>query len=89
MFGANLSQTNFLGTGNKVSIAANRSDIRNSVTFSFTDPYYTIDGVSRGYSLYYQETNIEDDDVISVTPAISPSRLRASSVISPLPGISR
>lgn len=65
VFGANLSQTNFLGTGNRVSIAANRSDIRNSITFSFTDPYYTIDGVSRGYSLYYQETTIEDDDVIS------------------------
>lgn len=65
VFGANLSQSNFLGTGNRVSIAANRSDIRNSVTFSFTDPYYTIDGVSRGYSLYYQETNIEDDDVIA------------------------
>lgn len=65
VFGANLSQSNFLGTGNRVSIAANRSDIRNSITFSFTDPYYTIDGVSRGYSLYYQETNIEDDDVIS------------------------
>lgn len=65
VFGANLSQSNFLGTGNRVSIAANRSDIRNSVTFSFLDPYYTIDGVSRGYSLYYQETNIEDDDVIS------------------------
>lgn len=65
IFGANLSQTNFLGTGNRVSIAANRSDIRNSITFSFTDPYYTIDGVSRGYSLYYQETNLEDDDVIA------------------------
>lgn len=65
VFGANLSQTNFLGTGNRVAISANRSDIRNSVTFSFTDPYFTIDGVSRGYSLFYQETNIEDDDVIS------------------------
>ena len=65
VFGANLSQTNFLGTGNRVSIAANRSDIRNSITFSFTDPYYTIDGVSRGYSLYYQETNIKDDQTIS------------------------
>ncbi len=65
VFGANLSQTNFLGTGNRVTIAANRSDIRNSINFSFTDPYYTIDGVSRGYSLYYQETNIEDDDTIS------------------------
>ena len=65
MFGANLSQSNFLGTGNRVSLAANRSDIRDSLSFSFTDPYYTIDGVSRGYSLFYQSTDISDDDTIS------------------------
>ncbi|RLT92660.1 outer membrane protein assembly factor BamA [Ketobacter sp.] len=65
VFGANLSQTNFLGTGNRVSIAANRSDIRDSVSFSFLDPYYTIDGVSRGFSLFYQQTDISEDDVIS------------------------
>jgi outer membrane protein insertion porin family len=65
VFGANLSQTNFLGTGNRVTIAANRSDIRDSVSFSFMDPYYTIDGVSRGFSLFYQQTDISEDDVIS------------------------
>jgi len=65
VFGANLSQTNFLGTGNRVTIAANRSDIRDSISFSFLDPYYTIDGVSRGYSLFYQKTDIGEDDVIS------------------------
>ena len=65
VFGANLTQTNFLGTGNRVSLAANRSDIRDSLSFSFTDPYYTIDGVSRGWSLFYQATDISDDDVIS------------------------
>jgi outer membrane protein insertion porin family len=65
VFGANLSQTNFLGTGNRVTIAANRSDIRDSLSFSFLDPYYTIDGVSRGYSLFYQATDISGDDIIS------------------------
>ncbi|MDY6920442.1 MAG: outer membrane protein assembly factor BamA [Pseudomonadota bacterium] len=65
IFGANLSQSNFLGTGNRVSISANRSDIRDSVSFSFLNPYYTLDGVSRGYSLFYQETDIGDDDVIA------------------------
>lgn len=65
VFGANLSQTNFLGTGNRVSIAVNRSDIRDSVSFSYLDPYFTIDGVSRGYSLFYQQTDISEDDIIS------------------------
>ena len=65
VFGANLSQSNFLGTGNRVSISANRSDVRDSINFSYTDPYFTIDGVSRGYSVYYQRTNIKNDTVIA------------------------
>lgn len=65
VFGASVSQTNFLGTGNRVSFSINRSDIRNSYNFSFVDPYYTLDGVSRGYSLYFQETDIDNNANIS------------------------
>ncbi len=65
VFGANVSQSNFLGTGNRVSFAVNKSDTRTSYNFSFVDPYYTIDGVSRGYSLYFQETDIDEDNNLS------------------------
>lgn len=65
VFGASISQSNFLGTGNRVSMSINRSSFRNSYNFSFVDPYFTIDGVSRGYSLFYQETKIEDSLNIS------------------------
>ncbi|MCG8669299.1 MAG: outer membrane protein assembly factor BamA [Pseudomonadales bacterium] len=65
VFGASISQNNFLGTGNKVSFAINRSDFRNSYTFSYLDPYFTVDGVSRGYSLFFQETDIDEDSSIS------------------------
>jgi len=65
VFGANVTQNNFLGTGNKVSFAINRSDIRNSYNFSFLDPYFTVDGVSRGYSVFFQETEIDEDDNLS------------------------
>lgn len=61
VFGASVSQNNFLGTGDRVSFGLNRSEYRDAYNFSFVDPYYTIDGVSRGYSLYYIQTDIEED----------------------------
>lgn len=62
VFGAALSQNNFLGTGNVVSLGANRSDYRTSYNFSYLNPYYTIDGVSRGFNLFYRETDFKNED---------------------------
>ncbi|WP_240470517.1 outer membrane protein assembly factor BamA [Halomonas halocynthiae] len=63
IYGASLAQDNFLGTGNRVNIGAQRSDNYTSVNFGFTDPYWTLDGISRGYHLFYRETNYEDSDI--------------------------
>ncbi|MFB9145815.1 outer membrane protein assembly factor BamA [Halomonas alkalicola] len=63
IYGLGLSQTNFLGTGNRVNIGAQRSDTFTSVNFGFTDPYWTLDGISRGYNFYYRETDYEDSDI--------------------------
>ncbi|WP_027849994.1 outer membrane protein assembly factor BamA [Marinospirillum insulare] len=65
VYGAALSQNNFLGTGNIVSFGANRSDFRTSYNFSYLNPYYTIDGVSRGFNLFYRETDFDEDYGIS------------------------
>ncbi len=59
VFGASVSQSNFLGTGNRVSVGLNRSDIRDSYSFSFTDPYWTPEGISRGYNLYFRQTKFD------------------------------
>jgi len=63
IYGAALSQNNFLGTGNRVNIGAQRSDIFTSLNFGFTDPYWTLEGISRGYNLFYRETDYEDSDI--------------------------
>ncbi|MFD2192128.1 outer membrane protein assembly factor BamA [Pistricoccus aurantiacus] len=63
IYGASLAQDNFLGTGNRVNVGAQRSDTFTSVNFGFTDPYWTLSGISRGYNLYYQETDYEDSDI--------------------------
>ncbi|WP_111857937.1 outer membrane protein assembly factor BamA [Acinetobacter sp. CFCC 10889] len=60
-FQAGISQTNFLGTGNRVSIDLSRSETQDYYNLSVTDPYFTIDGVSRGYNLYYRKTKLDND----------------------------
>lgn len=64
-FGANVSQNNFFGTGNKVSFAVNRSQVRDSVNLSYNNPYYTEDGVSRGWNAYYTKTDYGETNISS------------------------
>ncbi|WP_108843002.1 outer membrane protein assembly factor BamA [Kushneria phyllosphaerae] len=63
IYGASLSQRNFLGTGNRVDIGAQTSKYYQNLKFSYTDPYWTLDGISRGYNLYYRSTDYEDSDI--------------------------
>ncbi len=65
IFGANVSQNNFRGTGNRVSFSLSRSDVRDSYSFSHYNPYYTLDGVSRGFSLYYSAIDYDQTSVAS------------------------
>ena len=50
-----LSQNNFLGGGNRVSVEASRSSYLQRYGFSYTNPYFTDDGVSLGYNLWWRE----------------------------------
>lgn len=63
IFSANVSQSNFMGTGNRFSVALNRSETQDSYNMSFVDPYFTLDGVSRGYNLFYRETKFDSRNV--------------------------
>ena len=57
MLGANLTENNFLGTGKQVGIGINKSTYQSSLNFSYTEPYFTPDGVSAGYSIFARETD--------------------------------
>jgi len=57
IFSADVKQTNFLGTGNQVAFALQRNKFRNSYNFSYLNPYFTVDGISRGYNFYFNETD--------------------------------
>jgi outer membrane protein insertion porin family len=60
MFNASISQDNFLGSGKKVALAFNNSQVNTIYSFAYTDPYFTIDGLSQGFELYYKTTDAEE-----------------------------
>ncbi|MCY1271935.1 Outer membrane protein assembly factor BamA [compost metagenome] len=63
ILGGSISQNNFLGTGNKVSLGLTRSEYQSRYNFGFVDPYWTVDGVSLGYNAFYRETDYDELDV--------------------------
>ena len=52
---SNLQAQNFLGTGRTIGVGVNKSRFQKGLNFRYVDPFYTIDGVSRGFNLYAQE----------------------------------
>ena len=62
-FQLDLTQNNFMGTGNRVKAALSRSETRDSYSLGYTDPYFTENGVSQGVSAYYRETKFDDNNV--------------------------
>lgn len=67
IFSGNVSQSNFLGTGNRFSVGLSRSEVVDSYNLSFIDPYFTLDEVSRGYNFYYKETKLDSLNVSTYT----------------------
>ncbi len=54
---ASLSQNNLFGTGNALSLAINSGQINQVYSLSYTNPYFTDDGVSRGFDLFRRDTD--------------------------------
>ncbi|MYJ76154.1 MAG: outer membrane protein assembly factor BamA, partial [Gammaproteobacteria bacterium] len=57
MLSLGFRQENVAGTGNRLGASISWSDYQKAASFDFHDPYYTIDGISRGYNVYARETN--------------------------------
>jgi outer membrane protein insertion porin family len=60
-----IAQNNFMGSGNNVAIRVNTGKINRTYSFSYTNPYFTKDGVSQGFDIYQR-------DIDSTTTAVSP-----------------
>ncbi|MEW5823925.1 MAG: outer membrane protein assembly factor BamA [Pseudomonadota bacterium] len=57
LFNVNLAQNNFLGTGNQLGLNLERSSYRQYYSLTYRDPYYTVDGVSRGFGVFFRKSD--------------------------------
>ncbi|MBQ0721191.1 MAG: outer membrane protein assembly factor BamA [Gammaproteobacteria bacterium] len=67
ILGGNISESNFFGTGNSVTLGLSSSTYRDSASLSFNNPYFTKDGVSAGYRLAFTSTDYGEFDVADYT----------------------
>lgn len=58
-----VAQNNIFGSGKSLSVAINSGKVNKTYSVSFTDPYYTVDGVSRGFDLYRRDTNPDSTSI--------------------------
>lgn len=60
VFNTSVTQNNFLGTGKRVSLGFNNSSSNTLYRLAYTNPYYTIDGISQGFTLSYRKTDFDE-----------------------------
>ncbi len=63
IFNTNVTQDNFLGSGKRLSFNFNNSEVNRRLGIGYTNPYWTIDGVSRGFDAFYRETDADNANV--------------------------
>ncbi|WP_293762740.1 outer membrane protein assembly factor BamA [uncultured Aquitalea sp.] len=54
---ASISQSNIFGSGKYMALGMSNGKVNKNISLSFTDPYFTTDGVSLGYDLYHRVYN--------------------------------
>jgi outer membrane protein insertion porin family len=57
VFSASVSQQNVFGSGNALALGINTSKYNRTYSFLLTEPYWTVDGVSRTIELYQRRTD--------------------------------
>jgi len=57
LFSGSVSQNNWLGTGKSLSTQFSNGRINKIYSVSYTDPYWTVDGVSRGFDVYKRKVD--------------------------------
>ena len=57
LINASVNFKNFLGTGKELALSGDNSKVNSHINLTYTDPYYTADGISRSLNLYWIDTN--------------------------------
>lgn len=61
----NVTQANFLGTGDRVSAQINTGSVNKTYSLSVTKPFYTPEGISLGYDVYRRDLNTSSLNVVT------------------------
>ena len=54
---ASVSQANIFGSGNQLSFRVNNGSISKAYEVSYLNPYWTVDGIARGFDVYQRDIN--------------------------------
>lgn len=65
MIQAGISQSNVFGWGTSANISAYQNDYREHIELGYTNPYWSIDQISLGGRVYYDNFHGDDADVVS------------------------
>ena len=57
VFDVSVTDENIFGTGNRLSASFDTSDVSRDISVSWLNPYWTVDGVSRGIDAYIRRTD--------------------------------
>jgi len=52
VFNGSVSQQNIFGSGNALALGLNTSSVNRTISLTYTEPYWTVDGISRTLELY-------------------------------------
>ncbi|MDR0702471.1 MAG: outer membrane protein assembly factor BamA [Azoarcus sp.] len=63
---ASISERNLFGSGNTATLSFDTSKSGRTFAFSFTDPYFSVDGLSLGWDAYYR--TYDPSETLSISP---------------------
>lgn len=52
-----ISQNNIFGSGKNVAVQFSTGKVNRTYSLSYTDPYFTVDGISQGFDVYLRNTD--------------------------------
>jgi len=67
LFTGSIRQRNLFGTGQRLSLQANIGGVNQSLNLSYTEPFFTIDGISLGGDVFYSRRDTDRLDVFRFT----------------------
>ena len=65
ILGGSYQESNVMGTGNSLTIGMSYSNFQKAANFSYFNPFYTLDGVSRGYNIFIRRLDYDERNIAS------------------------